>query len=508
MKILFENTTGKFIMKKKLITIFYLFLVTVNQLSANDFEWTPQIQKAYSEISSLKLEKGCNILKQYRVKSAFIPYLESFADMIEMGVLENKNKYENFIEQQEQRINILEKLDENSPYRDFLIAEINLHTSFIKLKYGHEIKGANQVIKAYRILTKNAQKFPSFLPQQKSLGILHIVIGSMPKKYQWITNLLGIKGNVMQGIQELDKVVKNDKVYSVEAELFYYILSTYIVSNLGDKSKALISFVQKYPQNLAITFIGTSLLIKMGKSETALNLIKKRPISEEYLFVPFFDYFLGEIYLQKGKYMEASNAYQDFIKNQHGFNFLKEANYKIFLCNDLNNELKIDTKYLYNVLKVGETIVEPDKVAFKSAQQIIKSNTSTSLIEKKLKKIQLATEGGYYQEGLLLLEKMDESTIVKLKDKVEKIYREGRILHLMGNSEKAMTKYQRVLDISIEQPTWSFAPRSCLYMGNILQLENDKKKAIYFYKKTLQYADYDGSNGVEIKANAGLNELQ
>lgn len=495
-------------MSKKLIIALYLFLIVAHQVGANDFEWTPQIQKAYSEISSLKLEKGRDILKQNRTKSAFVPYLESFADMIEMGILENKSKYEPFIEQQEQRINSLEKLDENSPYRNFLIAEIHLHTAFIKLKYGHEIKGANQVIKAYRILSKNANRFPLFLPQQKSLGILHIVIGSMPKKYQWITSLLGIKGNVMQGVKELENVVQHDNVFAMEAEMFQFILSTYIIANLGDKSKALITFMQKYPQNLAITFVGTSLLIKLGKSETALNFIKKRPISSEYLSVPFFDYFLGEIYLQKGKYVEADNAYQDFIQNQRGFNFLKEANYKIFLCNDLNSEGKIDPKYLNNVLKVGETIVEPDKIALKVAQQILKKNTFTSPTEKKLKKIQLATEGGYYQEGLSLLEKMDESSMPKVKDRVEKIYREGRIYHLMGKTEKALISYQKVLILSPEQPIWSYAPRSCLYIGNIKQFEKDKSKAIYYYKKALQYENYEGSNGVEIKAHAGLNELE
>ena len=495
-------------MSKMLVMALYVCVFVANQTRGNDFEWTPQIQKAYTEISALKLEKGRDILRQYHSKSAFVPYLESFADMIEMGILENKSKYETFIEQQEQRINTLEKLDETSPYRNFLIAEIHLHTSFIKLKYGHEIKGANQVIKAYRILTKNAIRFPLFLPQQKSLGILHIVIGSMPKKYQWVTNLLGIKGNVMQGIQELENVVQHDSVFADETEMFQYILSTYIIANLGDKSKALISFIQKHPQHLAITFIGSSLLIKMGKSETAFQFIKKRPISPEYISVPFFDYFLGEIYLQKGKYAEASNAYQDFIKNQRGFNFLKEANYKIFLSNDLNSDLKIDTKYLNQVLKVGETIIEPDKIALKTAQQILKTNTSNSPTEKKLKKIQLATEGGYYQEGLLLLDKMDEFSMTNVKDRVEKIYREGRIYHLMGNTEKALLRYQKVLTLSAGQPVWSYAPRSCLYMGNIKQLENDKKKAIYFYKKTLEYEDYEGSNGVEIKANAGLNELQ
>ncbi len=496
-------------MRKKLILTGYLLSFFVIQLHANDFEWTPQIQKAYAEITSLKLENGRKILKECnKSKNGLIPYLESFADMIEMGVLENKNKYEDFVEQQQIRIKLVEKFNENAPYRNFLIAEIHLHTAFIKLKYGHEVKGANEIIKSYRILTKNSFQFPTFIPQQKSLGILHIVIGSMPKKYQWITNIFGIRGNIKQGIQELENVVRNDKIYSVEAELFQYILSTYIVSTLGDSSKELNTFIHKNSKNLAITFIGTSLLIKLGKSEAALNLIKTRPHTDEYLSIPFFNYFLGEIYLQKGKYSEANGCYQDFIRTHHGFNFIKDAHYKIYLCNNLSNDSKFDPKTLNNVIKFGETIVEPDKMALKSTQQILKFRDELSATEKSLKKVQLATEGGYYQEGLSILTKMDESTIPDIKNKIEKIYREARIFHLMGNPEGALTKYQKVIALSVKQPTWSFAPRSCLYLGNILQTENNKSKAIYFYKKSLEYEDYEGSNSVEIKAQAGLSELQ
>ena len=212
-------------MRKKLVLTGYLLSFFVIQLYAIDFEWTPQIQKAYGEITSLKLENGRKILQDSdKSKNGLIPYLESLANMIEMGILEDKNKYEGFVEQQEQRIKLIEKFNEKSPYRNFLIAEIHLHTSFIKLKYGHEVQGANEVIRAYRILSKNAIQFPAFIPQQKSLGILHIVIGSMPKKYQWITNLLGIRGDVKQGIKELENVVRNDRIFSVEAELFQHIL--------------------------------------------------------------------------------------------------------------------------------------------------------------------------------------------------------------------------------------------------------------------------------------------
>ena len=120
-------------MSKKLL-IMAVLVVFMNKTYASDFEWSSQIQSAYTEISAMKLENGRAFLRlNSKEKNGFVPYLESFADMIEMGILENKEKYEVFIQNETRRINFLETLDKNSPFRDFLIAEIHLHTSFIKL---------------------------------------------------------------------------------------------------------------------------------------------------------------------------------------------------------------------------------------------------------------------------------------------------------------------------------------------------------------------------------------
>jgi tetratricopeptide (TPR) repeat protein len=489
-----------------------ILLSLANGAFANDFEWTPAIQQSYTEISAMKIAKGRMTLKALRANAnGFIPYLQSYADMIEIGITEDKTKYEDFINREEERVNELEALEEASPYRNFLIAEIYLHTAFIKLKFGHEVKGANEVMKAYKLLTKNAKKFPSFIPQQKSLGILHIVIGSIPQKFQWIANLFGVRGSVKEGIQALNRVITYDKVFANEAQLFAFLLNTYVVTNHPDESKELLAFIDKNPTNQAIAFIGASLLIRLGKSEMALNVIKKRPISEDYLPVPFFYYFLGEIYLQKGKYAEAINAYKDFTQKHRGFNFLKEANYKLFLSYYLNNDLSTANKFLVVVPKVGSTIVEADKLALKMSEQFLTSHHYFSNPEKALKKVQLATEGGYYEMGLHLLENMEEANALTPKDKIEKIYRAARIYDLTEDTAKAQGYYLQVLNLSKtteSSPVLPFAPRSCLYLGNIFRAKKEPQKAIDYFHKSLTFKDYEGSNSVEIKAKAALSELE
>jgi tetratricopeptide (TPR) repeat protein len=495
---------------KKIAVIILWFLSQISApIIARDFEWNASLQTAYQEIIRLKLARGKSLLAQTQQSdNGCIYYLESMAEMAEMAIVESKANYENFLNHQDERLEKIEALDETSPYHDFLLAEIHLHTAFIKLKYGHELKGANEVIKAYRLLMANTKRFPKFLPQQKSVGILQIVIGATPKKYQWVTNLLGIRGDITQGLQALATVKKYDKTYAAEAELFEYILYTYVLTSKIDLSGNLVNFVQSHPDNLAFSFIATSLLIRMSRSELALQVLKKSPSGTAYPRMPFMNYFLGEIYLQKGKYEQAIAAYQQFTSQYKGFNYLKDTYFKLFLSHYLAEESEKANQYLTTIATVGSTAMEVDKTALKMSQHYLQQkNEWMNDTEKALKKVQLATEGGYYPEGLSLLKAIPEKQLSVPKNKVEWIYRLGRIYHLTNDFVHAQQAYLRVIASTEKQNKWYYSPRSCLYLGNLYQENKDKTNALYYYQKALTYDDYEGSNGVEVKVKAALNTL-
>ncbi|MFC0184704.1 hypothetical protein ACFFJX_20175 [Pseudarcicella hirudinis] len=171
--------------------ILFFILISYNSFSA-DFELTPQMQKAYSEILKMRIYSGRNLLLADKNQpNGFRAYLESYADMIELLASENPNDYDEFIDQQSDRLSFISSLDKSSPYNKLLQAEVRLHSAFVKLKFGHEIKGAGDIIKAYKLLEANAKQFPNFISNQKSLGLLHILIGSTPEKlfmgspYSW-----------------------------------------------------------------------------------------------------------------------------------------------------------------------------------------------------------------------------------------------------------------------------------------------------------------------------------
>ena len=157
---------------QKNFLIFLLILISQSPKAA-DFDMNSTMQKAYSEIIKTNLDMGRTILENDKTNNGVKVYLKSYADLIQLLINEEKDFYEQFIGNQTNRITYLEKLDKKSPYNRFLQAEIRIHTAFVKLKFGHEVKGSWEIIKAYKLLEANVKEFPDFVPNQK-IGRAHV----------------------------------------------------------------------------------------------------------------------------------------------------------------------------------------------------------------------------------------------------------------------------------------------------------------------------------------------
>lgn len=491
-------------MQKILLTL--LFSLVSQCLQAADFEFNPTMQKAYSDIIKTKLNLGRAILDNDKSNNGVKIYLKSYADLIQLLITEDRNFYEQFIDNQESRLIFVEKLNKKSPYNRFIQAEIRLHTAFVKLKFGHEVKGSWDIIKAYKLLETNAKEFPDFLPNQKSLGLLHILIGSTPENYQWVAKLLGLKGNIKQGLSELQNVISKDPIFNDETQLIDYLIHAYILKFTPKKLGEFQDFINQNADNQLFTFFGITTLMKEGRSEVALSILENRQSDKNYLSFPFLEYLKAEIFLQKGQYLTASKLYQNFLAKYKGFNFLKDTYYKLFLCYWLNNEEVKGVSFLEKIKNVGENIVESDKSATKFAENFLAKKSQKLMAQKVLMKARLAFDGGYYDKALAFLEFYSENSFDQISDRAEFNYRKGRIFQKINNLPQTIPLFERSIVLS-ENQNWSFGASSALQLGYIFQAKNDKVKAKKYFEKAISFKKHEYKNSVDNKAQAALNEI-
>ncbi|GAB3254473.1 hypothetical protein GCM10027347_14950 [Larkinella harenae] len=476
----------------------------VGPVWAADFEFTPNLQRAYGEVLKLKVPEGRRLLASEATRENGIAiYVSDVTDMVTLLVSDDQKLFGEWAKREDQRLDQLRDLDANSPWQRFAQAEVRLHWAFVKLKFGKEVSACWDVIRAYKMLEENRKKFPGFLPTYKSLGLLHVMIGAVPDNYTWVTRMLGLHGNIRQGLQEIRTVARKDAIFQDEAALIDLLIRAYVLKFTPEDVASLKKTVRENPDNLLLHFLATSVLMKEGQSEQALNLLTTRPTGPAYLPFPILENLKADILLQKGDYPQAASTYRTFLSQYKGSNFVKDTYYKQFLCYWLSGDDAKAIPLLRQVTQVGATVVESDKVAQKFAEQYFKKGISPR--QKILMKARLATDGGYYDTALQTLRPYGESAFPLVDEKAEYNYRKGRIYQRRGDADEAVPYFEKAIRLS-ETDQLSYGATAALQLGYIYQSRNVPKAEQYF-QKALSYKKHEYKNSIDNKARAALNEL-
>lgn len=472
---------------------------------AFEADFTPNLQKAYAEIFKLRVQTGRELIAKENAGNPFRIYAENYADMVELLNSEDENAYERIVDKEDERLTIIEKTDKKSPYNRFLRAELKIHWALLKIRFGHEVKAAWNIIQAYRLLEENQKLFPRFLPNLKSIGCLHILVGSIPENQKWVTNFLGLKGNIQQGLKELE-LASHDKTWGLETSFCQFFIQAYILPYNDQVNESLMQTVDMHEDNLNLNFLATAISLKGGRTEQAVQLIRKSPYNTSYLYFPVFELYKGEINLFKGNYQQASAAYQTYIRNFKGKAFLKDTYYKLFLCSWLAGDEKRGSAYIYKISTVGSTIAESDKAAQKFYENYSKTNT---LPNKSLIKIRLYFDAGYYEKALAEAENLSENTFVLPKDKADFNYRVARVYHKTGQLDKAIAYYERAILLTdkYKEAQWHFGASAALQLGYIYQEKNQKLKAKNYFEKAISYKRHEYKTSIDNKARAALTAM-
>ncbi len=489
-------------MKSTLLLLSFVFF-TFCASSQKVFDFNATCVQSFQEITKLKIKPG-KILAQKALQlnqDNLIPVLlESYADFYVLFLNENPADYESLFPQFQERLNSIEDGPKSSPFYLFSLAIIRLQRASVSVKFGNTWDAAWDFRKAYVLLKENKKKFPGFSPNDIMYGALETVIGTVPKGYKWLVNILGMKGSITEGMKKINQFTNNNDPW---ARLFFNqaaFIYPYLLFFIENKKEEALQFIQQKKldivNNHLHAYMASNLALNNKQVELSKSIIQNRNKSEEYLKISVWDFQLGYAKLYHLEYQEAKTHFEMYTQNFKGKFYIKDAYQKISWINYLQGNLKAAEDARKQILKKGATQSDADKQASKDA----KNNYWPNLL---LLKARLLNDGGYHIESFKLLAGKTEDDFDKIEDKLEFAYRSARIYDDLGRQDDAIRNYLIAIKIGINRKEY-FAARAALQIAQIYEQRGQTKLAIVYYQKCLDMEDHEYKDSLDQKAKSGI----
>ena len=477
-------------------------LVPVFCSGQKHYDFNAVCQQAYHSIVELRLEEGKRILddEMKRDPDNLIPYfLDNYIDFFQLFFNEDASQYAAWKGRRDQRLELMSQGPERSPWNLFTRSLLHFQWAAIQIKFGDNWDAAWDFRRSFLQSRECASRFPSFLPASMLSGVMEVVAGTIPDGYKWLSNLLGIQGSIAGGTQKLERFLDADDVnatlYRDEA-IFYYLYLQFYLSN---KRAEVFNFIRLHQldvrNNHLFTYLYANLCINDQQSAPALLALRQMNPSPAYLDMPVWNLEMGYASLNHLD-PEAADYFRRFLLGFKGKFYVKDVLQKMSWYYYLQGDGPRADSCRKQVLVRGAAVSDADRQALKEAR-------SGKWPNRVLLKARLLDDGGYFQEALQLLQRMDPAELRDQVDRCEYTYRMGRIYDGLGRSDEAIEAYQGAIRLG-EHLKEYYAARAALQSGYIYEQRGDKSKAISFYEKCLSMPEHDYKNSLDQRAKAGI----
>lgn len=490
-----------------IIFTFSLCLLSTFSFGAGHFEFTPKLTDAYEKAISIQFVEAKRLVEEVKVEdpnNVLVYYVENYIDFLKIYIDEDYAEFEKLEPNKEYRLKKLKEGDASSPYYLYTQAEVRLQWAVARAKFKEYRTAMFEVRNAYLKLEKNNKKFPDFIANKKSLGILHSVVGAVPPNYKWLVGLAGMSGTIEQGRREIKEVMDYahthpEFIFEDEAIIMYSLLILHLGNESAEAWRVIQSGSLDASKNPLICFAQASVAQYTGKGDQVIKILERRPQGSQYHPFHFLDYMLGlaKLYRQDN---DAGFYLNKYVINFRGRNYIKECYQKIAWFELLNGNEAGYKKNMAKVMTKGKADIDGDKNALRAAKSGIVPNVT-------LLKARLLFDGGFLNKANNLLSPLSESSFAKNEDQLEFRYRKGRVLQELSEYDEAIMDYNITIEKGSNLPYY-FACRAALEAGIIKETEREYTAARAYYNKCLGIYPDQYQNSLHAKAKAGLNRVK
>lgn len=489
-------------MKQTTIVILF-FILPLSAISQKVYDFTATCQQAYYEITRLKIEHGQELIQKARLQNPnnLIPVvLESYIDFLILFLNENPADYALRYPRFSERIDVLDEGPKSSPFHRFALGTVRVHKAASAIKFGKMWEAGWDIRRAWILLKDNKKEFPRFVADDLLYGTLQTMIGTIPKGYKWLANVLGMRGSVTEGLKTVQAFVNSNdpmaKIYSNEACFIY----PYLLFYMDNKKDEAMVFIQQKKLDLVNNhlhgWMAANLSLNNKQSQLTQQIVQNRNNSPEYLDIPIWDFEMGFVKLYQLKPDEAIPYFERFLQKFKGNFYVKDVYDKIRLSYYLEGNTTAAEKARQLVLTKGNTDSDADKKALKDA----KANFWPNML---LLKARLLNDGGYHREALALLHGKTENDFEKEEDRLEYVYRVARIYDDLGRDPEAINAYLAAIRLGEFRKEY-YAARAAVQIGQIYEKRGQKSLAIQYYQRCLDMGDHEYKNSLDQRAKSGI----
>lgn len=407
---------------------------------------------------------------------------------------------ERFFTQSDSFILKMKSVKGDEEWKIIFLGEIYLERTIIHYLQKSYWSAYKNFKESYKICQKT-KHFKNIFFSKRLEALLEIFLGSIPSKYQWITNWLGYYGKLEKGIQIFYQILSKTEILKEENQVLLFYFSKHLLNNSEEAFQTILKLHKQSPNNLFFVYLmGINYLDRkeLQKAKQNFNHLVRNPIKNfDYPY-----YHLAHCYLYELKLDSAQYFLEKFIEKKRGNIFKADANYKMGVILSLKNQKTDAQKYFYRAIQFDEEISDKDLHAIQISKNLIfKSLTKEELM---LYQARWLFDGGHYNESLNILNKL--SNYVKNDVLIEIIYRKARVYHELKNYPKAIDFYKKVFDISTSKNLW-MKPYSAYYLALIYEIQKDFKNSHYYLNEALSYNHYDFQASLEQKVKTKLSHL-
>lgn len=474
--------------------------------AAGYFDFNANAQRIYDKIFELRLNEAQSLIARLKLNEPdnLIAYhLENYVDFFTIYVSEDEQAYQRMKANRDRRLEKIAEGDQNSPYYLYTQAEIRLHWALLKLRFEEYLGAFTDINRAHKLLLDNQVKFPSFLGNQKDLGILHAAVGTVPDNYRWALEMLSsLEGTVEQGKREVESVLSAARRTNFPFRQETQVLYAFLLLHLDGRPEAAWSALEDADLRAEDTplhaFVLANVAMRTGRNDEAIRWMEKAPRGEAFFPFPYLDYMLGVAKLRRLN-TDSRRHLRDFLRTTRGRHYIKEAYQKLAWAELLNGRPDGYKSYMSLLQTRGTNAAGGDKNAEREAL----AGIAPPLV---LLKARLLYDGGYYQRALEELATQSESSLPSFVTQLEYTYRKGRILHGLKKYDEALAQYDRTIEQGQTSEAF-FACNAALQAGLIEEKRGRKTSARAYFNRCLSLKPEEYRTGLHQQAKAGLSRI-